>query len=170
MMISIIVAMDENNGIAKDGQMPWHISTDLRRFKALTLGHHVIMGRKTYVSIGKPLPGRVNIVVTRQEGLLIPGCLLASSLKKALALAEQGGETEAFVIGGGQIYAQALPLAQRIYLSRVHTWVDADVFFPALAADEWQESGAAFFPAGGRDEFAHTFYTLTRLTNLPVDV
>lgn len=170
MIISIIVAMDEDRGIAKDGQMPWHISSDLRRFKALTLGHHVIMGRKTFDALGKPLPGRVNIVVTRQSGLSIPGCLLASSLKKALALAEQGGETEAFVIGGGQIYAQALPLAQRIYLSRVHTRAQADVFFPALTVEDWQESQTAFFPAGGRDEFAHTFSVLSRLTNPPIGV
>ena len=170
MIISIIVAMDEQNGIAKDGRMPWHLSTDLRRFKALTLDHHLVLGRKTFDSIGKALAGRVNIVVTRQAGFAAPGCLVAASLKQALALAEQQGETEVFVIGGGQIFAQALPLAQRIYLTRVHTDAQADVFFPALAEGEWQEGEAAFYPAGARDDFAHTFSIFSRLTKPPIDV
>ena len=170
MIISMIVAMDEQNGIAKDGRMPWHISTDLRRFKALTLGHHVVMGRKTFDSIGKALAGRVNIVVTRQAGFDVTGCLRAGSLAQALTLAEQAGETEVFVIGGGQIYAQALPLAQRIYLTRVHTDAQADVFFSALADGEWQEGQVVHFSAGARDDFAHTFSILSRLTKPPIDV
>ncbi len=170
MIISMIVAMDEQNGIAKDGRMPWHISTDLRRFKALTLGHHVVMGRKTFDSIGKALAGRVNVVVTRQAGFAAPGCLRACSLAQALTLAEQAGETEVFVIGGGQIYAQALPLAQRIYLTRVHTDAQADAFFPALAEGEWQEGEVVHCPAGARDDFAYTFSILSRLTKPPIDV
>jgi len=129
-IISLLVAMDEKRGIGKAGKLPWRLSSDLRRFKALTMGHHIIVGRKTFESIGKPLPGRRTVVVTRNPSLSPEGCLIAGSVKEAIAVAQANGETEAFVIGGGDIYAQALDVADRIYLTQVHAEVDADSFFP----------------------------------------
>ena len=137
MIVSLIVAMDERGGIGLRGQVPWHLPSDLRRFKALTMGHHLIMGRKTYEPIGKPLPGRTMIVVTRSKDYQAPGCLIASSLTEALKLAEQSGEEEAFIGGGGAIYAQSLAMAERIYLTQVHTVVGADVYFPDWEKAEW---------------------------------
>ncbi len=107
--------MDEIGGIGKDNGLPWHLSSDLKRFKQLTMGHHLIMGRKTYETIGKPLPGRITIVITRNLQYQAEGCLVAPSLEKALDLARGNGETETFIAGGGEIFAIALPLADRIY-------------------------------------------------------
>ena len=126
MIVSLIAALDEAGGIGKDGGLPWRLSADLRRFKALTMGHHLIVGRKTYVSIGRPLPGRTLIVLTRDPTFAAPGCLLAASLEQALALAGRRGESEAFIGGGGEIFAQAMPLAGRLYLTHVHTLAACD--------------------------------------------
>jgi dihydrofolate reductase len=150
MHVSLIVAMDEERGIGKDGRVPWHLSADLRRFKALTMGHHLIVGRKTWVSIGRPLPGRKLVIVTRSRSYQsqdCPECAVVHSLEAALELARQAGEVEAFIGGGGEIYAQALPLADRIYLTQVHTRAGCDVFFPELDLAGWveierQEQGA----------------------------
>lgn len=134
--------MDEERGIGKDGRVPWHLSADLRRFKALTLGHHLIVGRKTWESIGRPLPGRVLVVISRNPHYRpenCPDCVVVHSLTAALELARQAGEDEAFIGGGGEIYAQALPLADRIYLTTVHTRLDCDVFFPEFDRQEWLE-------------------------------
>ena len=138
MIISLIVAMDERGGIGIRNQIPWHIPADLKRFKALTMGHHLIVGRKTYDSIGRALPGRTMIIVTRSKNYRAEGCWAVSSLQGALRLAEERGETEVFIGGGGMIYAQALPFADRIYLTRVHTEVDADVFFPKWELAGWR--------------------------------
>jgi len=136
MIISLIVAMDERGGIGLNNRVPWHIPADLKRFKALTMGHHLIVGRKTYESIGRALPGRTMIIITRSKDYRAEGCWVVSSLQQALRLAEERGETEAFIGGGGMIYAQALPQAERIYLTRVHTEVEADVYFP-----NWEPAG-----------------------------
>lgn len=162
MQISLIVAMDEKNGIGLQGRLPWRLATDLRRFKKLTMGHHLVMGRKTFDSIGRPLPGRVNILVTRQRNYHPAGCLIAHSLLEALSLAEQAGEAEVFIIGGGEIFAQALPLAGRIYLTRLQADLGADVFFPALNEAEWVSGETEYFPPGEGDQFAHTFCILER--------
>jgi dihydrofolate reductase len=162
MLVSIIVAMDEHGGIGLKNQLPWRLSSDLKRFKALTMGHHLILGRKTYESLGRPLPGRKIIVVTRQAGYAALGCLAAGSLEEALSLAEKAGETEAFIAGGAEIYVQALPLAQRIYLTRVHAIVQADAFFPPLDPGEWAEGGVEELPAGEKDQFATRFSVLER--------
>jgi dihydrofolate reductase len=163
MIISIIVAMDEQRGIGHHGSLPWRLSTDLRRFKAITMGHHLIMGRKTYQSIRRPLPGRTMIVVTRNPAYQPEGCLVVNSLQKGLRLAEENGETEVLVIGGGEIYAQALPLAKRIYLTTVHASVPADVFFPPLDEKTWVERQVDFFPVGEKDAYPTTFRILERL-------
>lgn len=137
--LALVVAMARNRGIGLGGALPWHLPEDLKRFKALTLGHALVMGRKTHQSIGRPLPGRRNIVVTR-SGATFPGCETAASLGEALALARQ---TDALpmVIGGAELYAQALPQATHLYLTQVDRDVEADTFFPALDAHEWEEVG-----------------------------
>lgn len=139
--LSLIAALADNRVIGRDNRMPWHLPEDLKRFKRVTLGAPVIMGRKTFESIlaalGKPLPGRTNIVVTRNRDYAQPGCTVASSLDEAIALA--GAAEQVFVVGGGEIYAQALPRAQRLYLTLVHIDVDGDAYFPAFAASEWRE-------------------------------
>lgn len=162
MIISLLVAMDERGGIGKDSRLPWHLSTDLRRFKRLTMGHYLIVGRKTYESIGRVLPGRMMIVVTRQGDYQAKGCLVAHSLDDAFRIAEEGGEEEVFVIGGGQIFTQALAKADRIYLTEVHTRVAADTFFPPIDEMEWEEVEREAFPAGERDEYETTFRVLRR--------
>ena len=133
-MLSILVAVDEANGIGKENQLIWHIPDDLKRFKALTMGHKIIMGRKTYESIGRPLPGRTNIVISRQTALEIPGCTVVQTLEQAVALTLP--DEEAFVIGGSEIYRQLLPHCKRLYLTRVYSRFDADAIFPEID-DSW---------------------------------
>ena len=136
-MIIIIVAMDRNRAIGARGRVPWHLSADLKRFKKLTMGHPIVMGRKTYESIGKPLPGRTNIVITRQTGYDAPGCTVVHRLEDALDRVEG----DVFVIGGGEIYEQALPLAGKAYVTEVDTEAeDADAFFPELDKS-WEREG-----------------------------
>lgn len=134
-MISIIVATGQNNAIGCHNKLLWHIPEDLKRFKALTTGHAMVMGRKTYDSIGRPLPNRKNIVVSRQEGLNIDGVEVYSTLEAAL---EAAGE-DAFVIGGEQIYRQTMSLAQKLYVTAVDQTHEADAFFPEINPDEWRE-------------------------------
>jgi dihydrofolate reductase len=162
MIVALIVVMDKKGGIAKGGKLPWHLSTDLKRFKTLTMGHCILMGRKTFESIGVPLPGRVSIIITRNPNYHPKDCLTADSLVQALLLAEQRGETEALVIGGGEIFAQALPLAQRIYLTRVHTDTKADIFFPRMDDSQWTVVSTEEVVAGEQDEYATTFNVLAR--------
>ena len=133
-MVSIIVAVAENGVIGDKNALLWHISEDLKYFKSVTSGHPVVMGRKTYESLGRPLPNRTNVVVTRQE-MEIPGCRVAHSLEEAVALFP--AEEEVFVIGGAQIYAQALPLADRFYLTRVEADYEGDTLFPAWNPADW---------------------------------
>ena len=144
MRVSLIVAMAENRTIGVDGDMPWHISGDLRNFRQLTLGHPVVMGRKTYQSIGGALPGRANIVVTRDRSFRAPDADVVHDLEEALvkaaANAEIEGVEEVFVIGGAEIYAQAVGRAQRVYLTEVHQKLPGNAFFPELARNEWTES------------------------------
>lgn len=159
-MLSLVVAVGEHNEIGKDGRMPWHLPVDLKRFKALTLGKPVIMGRKTFEAIGKPLPERRNIVVTRNPAWHAPGCETAASLTDALVLA--AGAREIMLIGGGELYREALPRAQRIYLTRVYARFEADTFFPALDQAEWRETARAEHVADARNPFACSFITLER--------
>jgi dihydrofolate reductase len=161
-IISLLVAMDERRGIGVDNRLPWRLSADLQRFKALTMGHHLIMGRRTYESIGRPLPGRTTVVLTRNPAFRPEGCLVAGSLEAALALAEGRGETEAFVVGGSAVFAAALPLAQRIYLTQVHALTPADVFFPAFDRSAWVEREMVYQPADEKNEYAFTFRLLER--------
>ena len=165
MIVSLLVAMDENRGIGRDNRLPWHISTDLKRFKILTMGHHLIMGRKTFESIGRPLPGRTMIVMSRNPAFRPEGGFVAPSLDAALDLARSRDEEEAFIIGGGEIFSQALPIAGRIYLTKVHGTVQADVFFPLIDEEGWIVKETSIHPTGPKDEFPHTFFILDRKTS-----
>lgn len=135
MTLSIIVATDEENGIGKDNQLMWHLPKDLKFFKNTTSGYTVIMGRKTFDSIGKPLPKRRNIVITRQKNLNINGVEIFNTLADALEACAD--EEEVFVVGGGEIYNQALPLAHKLYQTKVHHTFNADTFFPEINPSEW---------------------------------
>jgi dihydrofolate reductase len=159
-IISLIVAMDEKRGIGMEGKLPWHLPADLRHFKSLTMGHHIIMGRKTYETISRPLPGRTMVVVTRNPAYQAEGCLIAQSLESAIEKARESGEDEVFIIGGSQIFAEALELADRIYLTLVHTITNADVFFPAMEPDHWVEIEAEDHKADNKNQYSLTFKIL----------
>jgi dihydrofolate reductase len=157
MILSIIVAVSENGGIGLAGRIPWRNSTDLQLFKQTTMGHHLIVGRKTYESIGRPLPGRSMVVVTRQEDYQAPGTTIVHSLQEALDFARGEGEGEIFIGGGAEIYAQAFPRADRMYISRVHAVVEADTYFPAFDEREWVLKESTDYPISEKDEHAFTW-------------
>lgn len=128
--INIIVAIAKNRAIGKDNKLLWHIPNDLRRFKEITTGHTVIMGRKTYESIGRPLPDRINIIITRNNDYKADGCVTCKSLEEAIEFAKENQENEVFIIGGGEIYSQAINLADKLYLTLVEGNFEADTYFP----------------------------------------
>ena len=138
MKISIIVAASENNVIGNNGKIPWHISEDLKRFKEITTGHHILMGRKTYESIGKPLPNRANLVLTKDEKLKIPGAVIFQDFGEALRFARKRKEEELMIIGGEKIYKFALPLAEKIYLTRVLREYEGDAKLPEIENGKWK--------------------------------
>ena len=157
MKISIIVAVSENLVIGKDNNLVWNLPTDTNFFKITTSGHHVIMGRRNYDSIPpkwRPLPNRTNIVVTRQKGLVLEGCQVVNSIEEGLTIAEQNGEEEAFIIGGGQIYRQSMNVVDKIYYTEVKAEVDGDTYFPEIDPDIWQEVSREKYSANERDEYA----------------
>lgn len=154
-MISIIVAIAQNGVIGGENSLLWHISEDLQRFKRITGGHTVVMGRKTYESIGRPLPNRTNVVITRQTDYKAEGCTIVNSLEAAI---EMSGE-EVFIIGGGEIYARAMPLADRFYLTRVCADYEGDVSFPEWNAAEWDLVDSERHERG--EAFPHPFEFLT---------
>jgi dihydrofolate reductase len=194
MLISLIVAHDEERGIAREGKIPWHLPGDLKRFKALTMGHHLVMGRKTFEAIGKRLPGRTSIVVTRQENTLpvvigeahiksissldafpeagiryaenhsLKVVYLARSLEEAMSFANVRGERELFIIGGGEVYAQALEHADLLYLTIVQGVFDCDVFFPEIKPSEWAEIDRESFRADESNPHASEFIQLRRIS------
>ena len=151
-MISIIVAIASNNTIGSANSMPWHLPEDFRHFKQVTMGKAVIMGRKTYESIGRPLPGRRNIVITHNTALRIEGCEMASSLDEAIALCNPAEEN--FIIGGGEIYRQAMPLADKLYITHIAAEFEGDTRFPTIGP-EWKEIAREEFPCG--EKFPHPF-------------
>ncbi len=158
--LSIIVAMASNRTIGVDNTLPWRCPEDLRHFKALTMGHHMIMGRKTYDSIGKPLPGRTTVVVTRDRKLKIEGCLVAHSLQEAVAACS--GDNEIFIVGGAELYAQALPLADTLYLTEIQQDVEGDAHFPAFDKKEWQEIAREQHHQEAPQPLSYHFVTLQR--------
>ncbi|TXH04994.1 MAG: dihydrofolate reductase [Nevskiaceae bacterium] len=158
-MISLIVACDDNRLIGRDGDLPWRLPNDLKHFKALTLGKTVLMGRKTWVSLGRPLPQRENWVLTREARFDAPGARVFTTLQEALA-AHTGGEL--MVIGGAELYRQTLPLAQRLYLTRVHAALQGDTWFPAFDAAQFREVSREDHPADERHPYPYSFLTLER--------
>jgi dihydrofolate reductase len=162
MIVSAIVAISKNRVIGSDNEIPWHLPADMAFFKRTTMGHFVIMGRLTFLSLGRPLPKRTNVVVTRNPFFTATGCLVAHSLEEALSLAEEAGETEVFIIGGGQIYRESMEYLDRIYLTEVDVAVEGDVFFPELEENEWEVTHSKSHPADEKNEFSYTFKTLER--------
>jgi dihydrofolate reductase len=161
-IVSLIVAMDRNRGIGVDNKLPWRLSADLKRFRELTMGHHIILGRKTFESIGKPLPGRQTIVVTRNNKYLVEGCFVVHSVEEAISLARSRGESEVFVCGGAEIYGQTLHLADRLYLTLVDAEVDADTFFPEWDENGWMIQESVPHPADEKNQFPFVFRRLVR--------
>jgi len=162
LIISLIAAMDKQRGIGLNNQLPWRLPADLKRFRALTMGHHLIVGRKTFDSIGKPLAGRQMIVVTRDKSFAADGCFAAHSLGEAIRLARARGESEVFVCGGAEIYSQSIGSADRLYLTLVEAVVAADTFFPEFDSGEWTEQESAFHLPDEKNQFPFTFKLLIR--------
>lgn len=160
--LTIIVAAGENNAIGKDNDLIWHLSDDLKRFKSLTNGHHIIMGRKTFESFPKPLPNRTHIVITRQDKYPVPdGVIVVNSMEDALDAARS--DKQPFIIGGGEIYKQAMPLANKIEITRVHhNFENADTFFPEIDLSVWKETHSKFHEKDDKHEFSFTFLTYER--------
>jgi len=163
MRIALIAAVADNGVIGRDNDLPWHLPDDFRHFKRTTRGHHVIMGRRTWESRGgKPLPKRTNMVISSRPGYTAEGGLVFSGLAPALDHARAAGETEAFVIGGTRLFAEALPLADRLYLTWVHAAPAGDTDFPPFARDDWRELERVEHPADERHAHAFTIQTLDR--------
>jgi dihydrofolate reductase len=164
--ISIVVAAAENNVIGSDGEMPWRLSTDLRRFKALTLGKPMIMGRKTFQAIGKVLPGRTTIVITRDINWQAEGCVVVQSLESAVSvgreIAHATGVAEMCIVGGGEIYRQSIDVADVIHLTRVHSKPEGDTVFPDIDLEAWVEKCREKVSAGDRDSAATTYIVYHR--------
>jgi dihydrofolate reductase len=156
----MIVAASTNNVIGVDGELPWHLSEDLKKFKAITMGKPMIMGRATYESIGRALPGRRSIVLSRQKGFSAEGCDLVASPSEALEIA--GDVDEVMIIGGGKVYADFLPMTDRIYLTRVDATIEGDTWLPALATDEWKLLESENYPANEEREYGFSFEVWTR--------
>jgi dihydrofolate reductase len=163
-MISIIVATAENGVIGKDNQLLWRLSADLKQFRVLTTGHSIIMGRKTFESIGKPLPNRTNIVISRQSNFDFPeGILQANSLEKAIEMAQNAaGSEEIFIIGGGNVYKQALAITDKIYLTEVKANIEGDAFFPKLNENDWKEISRISHAKDEKNEYDFDFVELEK--------
>ena len=157
-MLTIIAAASENNALGKDNQLVWHLPDDFKRFKSLTSGHYIVMGRKTFESFPKPLPNRTHIIITRQKDYEVPeGCIIASSLQKAIDLCPKNEEV--FIIGGGEIYKQSFEIADKIDLTRVHTTIEADTFFPEIDTDKWELVFEEFHAKDEKHDYDFTFLT-----------
>lgn len=168
MLVSAIVATAKNNAIGKGNQIPWYLPADLAYFKRTTLDHHVLMGRNCFRSIGRPLPKRTNIVITRDPFFQADGVLVAHSIEEALGIAFDNGETEAFIIGGGEIYRESQDLWDKIYLTEVDLEVAGDVFFPAIDPLEWRETWREAHEPDEKNEWAYTFKVLERVVDVEI--
>lgn len=168
-VIALFVAVAENGVIGREGGLPWRLSSDLKLFRKHTMGKPLVMGRKTFASLGKPLDGRDNIVITRHPDFTAEGVIVAHSLNEALTraaeLAASRGMDEIMVIGGGTIYREALAVAGRIYLTRVHAQVAGDVTFPPIRWEEWTQTSTAAYEKGPKDAHAFTFSVMDRITH-----
>jgi len=167
MILSVLVAASENNVIGKDNKLPWHLPNDLKYFKNLTWGMPILMGRKTFESIGKALPGRKSIVITRNSDWQHEGADVVHSIEEAITRAESFGVKEIFVIGGAEIFKTSLADANRIYLTRIHKEFDGDVYFPEVSEKEWQLTSSRFCEADGKNIYNHTYQIWERKTLNP---
>lgn len=159
-VVSLVWAMARTGVIGINNTLPWRLPADLQQFRRLTTGHHIIMGRKNYEDIAKPLPERTNIVVTRQTGYAAPGCIVVHSVEQALKAAEH--DTEIFIIGGADIYRQTLPLAQRLYITEIDADIAGDVYFPAFDRSAWYEASRACHGPDARNPYPYCFTLLKR--------
>lgn len=162
MRVSFIVAKSENNVIGVNNKLPWHLKDDLQNFKKITMGHHILMGRKTFESIGKPLPGRMSLVVSTEPRANQDQVLWFNSIFRAIKQAERNGETELFIIGGEKVFKAALSLVDRIYLSEVKTSLDGDAFFPQLSLKNWKKVSEQVFPKNADNDYEFVFQILDR--------
>ncbi|WP_242928526.1 dihydrofolate reductase [Pontibacter vulgaris] len=160
-MIAIVVAIADNNVIGKDNQLIWHLPADLKHFKSITMGHPIIMGRKTFDSIGKPLPGRTSIIITRQQDFKAEGCIVVNSVQEAITKGRELDETVC-IIGGAEIYKQALPLTDTIYLTRVHHTFEGDTYFPELQPEDWETVSATEHAPDEKNKYKYSFLELKR--------
>jgi len=160
MLISAIFAMSENRVIGKNNQLPWHLPADLKHFKKITLGKPILMGRKTYESIGRPLPGRCNVIITKDIDYQAPGCVVVNSIEQALATTKESDEI--FVMGGALLYQAMLPLIQRLYMTIIHQPFDGDTFFPLLNQDDWQEIERVDYTKDSENPHPYSFFILDR--------
>ena len=158
--ITMIAAAAENNALGKDKDLVWHLPDDFKRFKELTTGHHIIMGRKTFETFPKPLPKRTHVVITRQKDYKPEGAIVVHSLKDALEIAKD--DSQPFIIGGGEIYKMALPKADKIELTRVHGSFEADAFFPELDEGKWRLTRSSFHPEDEKHAYSFTYLTYER--------
>lgn len=163
-MITIIAAIAKDNALGKDNDLIWHLPADLKRFKKVTSGHHILMGRNTFESIGKPLPNRTTIIITRNKNYFKEGCLIAHSLEEAIALVEN--DDSIFIIGGAQIYKEAIKkdLVDRLDITKVHHAFDADVFFPEIDLNIWEETNREDFKADEKNKFDYSFLSYQKKT------
>ena len=162
MIISLIVAASENNVIGVNNSLPWRLPDDMKFFVRTTTGHHILTGRKNLESFGKVLPNRTNLVLTRDKDYKFEGAFIFNELVEAIDFAEGREEDELMIIGGGEIYQQALPLADRIYLTRVHTQIKGDVYFPELDSDSWTMKSEVFHPHDEKHAYDFTFQTFEK--------
>lgn len=163
MILSMLVAADEANGIGVNNELLCHLPADLKYFKQITTGHCIAMGRKTFDSIGKPLPNRTNIVITRNKELVIEGCIIVHSVEEAIAFAKTKDETELVIIGGGVIFEEALPLTHKVYLTRIHHTFNADTFFPALDKTTFKQTKNEYHEADEKNVFSFSFQVYERI-------
>lgn len=157
MRVSILVAVAENGVIGRNGKLPWHLGDDLKQFKRLTMGHTIVMGRKTWDEIGRALPGRSSVVISRQVGFYAEGAQVVGSWNDALPIAEAAGDGEVFVIGGAEIYRLTMPRVDRLYLTRVHAQVEGDAYLPDLAANNWRLLETLPHAADKENDFPFSF-------------
>lgn len=156
----MIAAAAENNALGKDNQLLWHLPDDFKRFKQVTTGHYIIMGRKTFESFPKPLPNRTHVIITRQKDYHPDGCIVVDSIQKALEISPKNEDI--FIIGGGEIYNLSMPLADKIDLTKVHATFDADTFFPEIDPQQWRLESEEFHPEDDRHQYDFTFQTYIR--------
>lgn len=162
MRVSLIVAKAENNVIGKNNQLPWHLKDDLQNFKKLTMGHHILMGRKTFESIGKALPGRMSLVISSEPRPVQENVLWFNSIFRAIKHAERSGESELFIIGGEKIYKYALSLIDRIYLTEVKSNIQGDVYFPQLSLKNWKKVSEQDFVKNADNDYDFSIQILDR--------